>query len=378
MDQKIGIITHNFPESRDDRKNAGIFVYDIAEELSKSSKIWIFCPREKKSNSEKIGSLNVFWFESGVEKLGSVNLLNPLGLINLSAFFLRGVLKVPLFMKESKPDFIIAMWAWPSGFFAYLIKLFYRKPYVVWALGSDINKYAKMPLMKLVFKQILVKAEILFADGIELQKDVAKFSGRKCIFLASSTKMEFKLRKKAKKNEKIVLTFLGRMEAVKGPDIFLDALVLIKDKLDGFQINFVGDGSMFSQLKQMARDNGLEDKICFYESDRRRNMRLLAESDWVVIPSRSDSIPLVFSEAMKVGTPVICSNLPDISYIVNKYKVGFLYNKDSTRNFAKTLAELVFKDKERKFFEKNTKLAAKEFSVEESAKKLYNYVVRSK
>jgi len=41
----------------------------------------------------------------------------------------------------------------------------------------------------------------------------------------------------------------------------------------------------------------------------------MARADWVLIPSRIESIPLVFSDAMRVGRPVICSPVGDLPIV---------------------------------------------------------------
>ncbi|KKS69586.1 MAG: hypothetical protein UV41_C0050G0009, partial [Candidatus Daviesbacteria bacterium GW2011_GWA2_42_7] len=42
---RIGIITHNYPNKKGDRQNAGIFVYDIAHALKKlGHEIFVLCP----------------------------------------------------------------------------------------------------------------------------------------------------------------------------------------------------------------------------------------------------------------------------------------------------------------------------------------------
>ncbi len=370
---KIAIFTHNFPSDAKDLNNAGIFVFNIAEELSKKNKVWVFCPHESKHSISKIGKVNVFWFRRGTKnQLGSVNLKNPVGLINLSLFFLRAFTVIPSYIKKTnRPDVCIAMWAWPSGLFALVVKKIYKVPYIIWALGSDINKYSKMPFMGWLIRSILQNADMLYADGIELTKDVENISSENCEFLPSSTKVE-SIKVNRNNHDKIVISFLGRMESVKGPDILVGALIDIKNKLTDFEINMIGDGSMFDDLKKKIEDNNLEKYITFWNSDRARNMKLIAQSDWIVIPSRGDSIPLIFSEAMKLKVPVLASNLPDISFLLEKYKVGYTFKTENSSDLGRLILTLKKHKTQRETFVKNTSKAAKDFSIEESTKRLYN------
>lgn len=375
---KIGIFTHNYPSDENDLSNAGIFVFNIAEELAKRNEVWVFCPHELKSGVSEVGKTRVFWFRRGIrEQLGSVKVTSIFGFLNLGLFFVRGLIGLAGWRREQGCTQVnVAMWAWPAGFFTLVAKKLYRTPYVVWALGSDINKYAKMPIMGWVVRAILREAEGLYADGVELTKDVTRISGKRCQFLPSSTKVKPVRGKRARRSQKIVLAFLGRMEVVKGPDVLLEALIGIKDKLRGFEIRMIGDGSMFEDLKKKAEKEGIDEAVNFYESERGRNMRLIAGSDWVVIPSRDDSIPLIFSEAMKLGVPIIASDLPDISYLIKKYRVGITFRSEEPGDLAKLIAGLGKRRVERKRMAKNTALAATDFSVEESGRKLYNSLAR--
>ena len=52
--------------------------------------------------------------------------------------------------------------------------------------------------------------------------------------------------------------------------------------------------------------------------------RIIESSDFLVIPSRIESIPLVFSDAAKLGCPVIVTPVGDLAPLVNKYKCGII------------------------------------------------------
>ena len=48
----------------------------------------------------------------------------------------------------------------------------------------------------------------------------------------------------------------------------------------------------------------------------------IRDCDCVVIPSRRDSIPLVFSEAVRIGVPVIVADVGDMGELVRQYGNG--------------------------------------------------------
>ena len=150
--KNIGIITHNFPLNKNDRQNAGIFVNDIAQELSNKNKVSIMCPSEG-DRKDKIGKLRILNFPIiGGRKLGDLKIANPLDILRFVAFFAAGIAFTPKFIKKNKIEINIAMWAFPSGVFAYVAKKIYGISYMVWCLGSDIYIYGNKPILKTVIK----------------------------------------------------------------------------------------------------------------------------------------------------------------------------------------------------------------------------------
>ncbi|MBI4058817.1 glycosyltransferase [Candidatus Microgenomates bacterium] len=369
---KIGIISHNYPSSSTDRQNAGIFVHDFAGELIKEKQnVFVVCPG-KRDSKLKIQKVPVYWFGWGVnKKLGQLKIWHPFMIYDLILFFIKGLQRTNQIMEETKPNINLAMWAFPAGLFAYFVKKKFGIPYAIWVLGSDVYVYARFPIVGYLIKQTLREADYLLADGIDLANKVRIISGKKCLFLPSASQFVSKPATSITKNKnKITLSFIGRMELVKGPDIFLDALIKIKDQINKFEIHMLGDGSLLKGLKEKAQTEGIFNFIKFYGNvnDKTKIAQVLAMSDWLIIPSRSDSIPLVFSESMKNGTPLIVASLPDLKYLVQKYHIGLNFKSESVEQLAQILATLPSKKSQRVSFTRNTKKVAELFSIEKSVR----------
>ena len=371
----IAIFTHNYPESKTDRKNAGIFVHDMASEIAKSENVFVVAPGEI-NKTEKMEGVTVQRFKGSGKKLGHLNAKNPADIISLLGFIKEGIKASDQTFSKDKPNFTVAMWAFPGGLFAYYLKKRHNIPYAVWALGSDIYIYAKLPILGTLIKQILKNANKLYADGFDLCQEVKKLSGKKCEFLPSASRFRKAKGIQKKQKDGLKLAFLGRMEPVKGPDIFLSALIQAKNKVGNFHVDFMGDGSLLEQLKKESEKVGLRTYFTFHGnvSDPEKISRMISAADWLVIPSRSDSIPLVFAESMKCKTPIIASDLPDLEFLINKYKVGYTFKMGKPGELAMIIKSLPQKRRERERFALNTAIVAKEFSVEESAKKLVKYI----
>lgn len=374
---KILIFTHNYPVESGERRNAGIFVQDLACELAKTNSVSVVCPGIENKKC-KIRGIDVRFFSWGRNKhLGRLRLWNPIDIVFGFNLFLQGIKTLLIAVRESRPDVTIGMWAVPGGLFAYFTKVVFKTPYAVWVLGSDFYVYAKYPVVRWLIIFVLQQASSVFADGISLSKEVAQVIKRKCLFLPSTININTKLAATPKRDnlKKTVLTFIGRMESIKGPDILLTAALDVRIRKP-LEVHFIGSGTLLASLKQVVGDNSNNsiDIIFHGNISEKEKVLILSQTDWLIIPSRSDSIPLVFSEAMKLNIPVIASDLADLKYLVNKYKVGYVFKSGEMKELAKVIERLPVRQGIRKVFVKNTKQAAEIFSIKQSAKRLVGYM----
>lgn len=379
---KLVFITHNFPIDRDERSNAGVFVWDIARFLIKQDcSIIVFVLN---SNIEKVkklfsGKLILYFLERGSLKksLSKVKPYNLLDIIKTFNLFMKGKQSIMSILKTEKVDFCIAFWAIPSGIIAYEICKKLKIPYAIWALGSDIYIYNKYPIIgNLIFKSI-INSSLVFADGLNLVKEVRKISNKKCVFLPSVT--DFKIKNTAKllvDNKKTNFVFLGRMERVKGPDILFSSLLRLQ-KNANFHTYFIGSGSLLNELKVRSTKHNLDKKITFLGNINSKDIiySYLRKCDYLVVPSRSDSIPLVLSEGAKAGIPFIVSDVGDMSYFIKKYNIGYTFLNGSIDRLSELL-EMVIKrqKKDRKIMKDEICEFAKIFDVNEISQELSAYV----
>jgi glycosyltransferase involved in cell wall biosynthesis len=107
--------------------------------------------------------------------------------------------------------------------------------------------------------------------------------------------------------------FIGELRALKGPDIFIDALARACT-IGGRTLTavIVGDGAERANLEKQAKATGVG--IRFLKPMKAREAFRLAMV--VVIPSRAESLPYIVLEALAAGRPVIASRIGGIPEIV--------------------------------------------------------------
>ena len=102
------------------------------------------------------------------------------------------------------------------------------------------------------------------------------------------------------------LLFVGRLEAQKNVARLIEALTLVKEKV---QLRVVGDGALRSQLEERAARSGLPVEFVgsLFDDDL---LRAYSEADAFVLPSDREGMALVALEAMAAGLPVIATDVP--------------------------------------------------------------------
>jgi len=327
----ICILTSSFPAHPDDIVQAP-FLIDFIEGLRRREhQVSVFTQDRNGAKKEFLEGVKVKWFPwMGSKKpLVHLNPLNPLDIVRTGSLFLLGQKTVIPFVKENKIDLCLALWVLPGGYFANYV---YRKagiPYSVWALGSDIYRYGQNPFLYPLMKRIVQEARGIFADGFDLTRRIEQRFGRKCDFLATTRKFNPALDKPNEPNEPSEpgnpyhFLFVGRLEKVKGIDLLLRATALLKEENLNFHLTVVGTGEMDEWAKSFSKQEGIEDRVAFTGILSDISLASLYQSsDCVVIPSRSESIPLVFSEALNFGKELVVTDVGDMGALGRQYEAA--------------------------------------------------------
>jgi glycosyltransferase involved in cell wall biosynthesis len=213
----------------------------------------------------------------------------------------------------------------------------------VWCLGSDIHTWAKKPFFRGLTRRVLNDADLLYADGFALSRDVTALCGRPCEFLAT-TRVLVELAEEPPElaPDKTHFLYVGRWEKVKGLDVLLDAWRLIAERgLAGKALLHVaGQGQgLERRLSEAARDANLKGSVRIVGWATEAQLAGLYRAvDCVVIPSRNESIPVVLSEALGADTPLIVTNVGDMGTIVKRYQLGYVVPPESPSTLADAIA----------------------------------------
>ena len=139
--------------------------------------------------------------------------------------------------------------------------------------------------------------------------------------------------------------FIGRFSKIKGIDILLHAIKILKDDPDLKNISFVIMGVDFgfqNQMMQMIDDFGIKEKIHVITNPSRDDViAAYGESEFLVLPSRWELSPLTPLEGFAFKKPVVSTNVHGIPSTVTNRQNGILVKNEDFHELAEAIMELI-------------------------------------
>jgi glycosyltransferase involved in cell wall biosynthesis len=125
--------------------------------------------------------------------------------------------------------------------------------------------------------------------------------------------------------ESLIALTIGSIIPEKGHNVLIEAASLVHKKRSDVFFVIVGQGSSKAvhSLLEMVKSKGVANRV-YYLGYRSDLQRILHSSDLLVLPSLTESFPLVVLEAMGAGKAVIATNCGGLSEMVINGKTGYI------------------------------------------------------
>lgn len=120
-----------------------------------------------------------------------------------------------------------------------------------------------------------------------------------------------------------LLIVVGTLKPQKGHRYLLDALPGVIAQYPDLHLLIVGDGELRAELEAQARTPGLDGHVHFL-GNRGDVPALLAASDYFVLPSLWEGLPMALLEAMAGGLPVIATEVSGTRQVMIPGESGLL------------------------------------------------------
>lgn len=174
-----------------------------------------------------------------------------------------------------------------------------------------------------------------------------------------------------------VVAMVGRLEAVKGPECFVEAAGLVLKEFPEVRFLLVGDGSLKDSLKKQAEKLGIKDRVVFlgWRDDvtvgARHALPLLSGIDVLALPSLNEAVGRIILEAACFGVPAVASRTGGVPEIIQDGLTGILVEPGNPVELAKGIM-LLLRDREKRLSmgQAAKELVFREFSVEKMVRQI--------
>lgn len=244
--------------------------------------------------------------------------------------------------REWKPDVIHAHFAVPTGVLAASISALTRIPYVLTAHLGDVpggvpeqtSHLFKMvdPFARIIWKRAAATTAVSSYVGALAR---AAYSADPHVILngiaAPANTGGPKISNK--------LLMVGRLSVQKNPLLAIESLALVRDL--PWTLDVIGDGPLRAPMEELARQNGMTDRITFRGwLDARDVHAAMAEAEMLFIPSLHEGLPMAAIEALHHGLVIVGSNIGGLADVLSDDENGFMCPLEAPA-FAERLRQLL-------------------------------------
>jgi glycosyltransferase involved in cell wall biosynthesis len=319
-DAGLVLVTTSYPIAGDGSEAAGGFVQDLAEEVARLLPVRVVAPGPRTEIEAGARGVTVHRYAAPSQPMSTLKPWRPADMAAIAGVMRSGLATTRAAVNAAPTTRIVALWALPSGHWARRVAAESRIPYDIWTLGSDIWSLGRIPLVRMWLRRVLSSADRCYSDGIQLAADTQAIAARPVEFLPSTRRITRHREQPPRDRPPYRLLFLGRWHPNKGIDLLLDALAMLSDD-DWSRIESVtihGGGPMEPLVRERVstlQSAGRPVKLGGF-LDKPAAEQAICEADWLLIPSRIESIPVVFSDAMKLGCPVVAMPVGDLPTLI--------------------------------------------------------------
>jgi teichuronic acid biosynthesis glycosyltransferase TuaC len=246
-------------------------------------------------------------------------------------------------------DLIDAHFVYPDGFAAVLLGHCFRKPVVVSARGSDINRYSTFPIVRRLLRYTLNRADSVIAVSKALKEAIMRLGvpGRKISVISNGVDIEkFHTISKSEARKKLglpidrkVILSVGHLTANKGFDLLIRATAILLKRCPerNIYVVIVGEGFFRKELEKLISAFDLDQYVTLTGTVSHDQLGFwYSAADLFCLASDAEGWPNVILESLACGTPVVATAAGGIPEIIRSETIGLLTERDD-REIAETI-----------------------------------------
>ena len=166
----------------------------------------------------------------------------------------------------------------------------------------------------------------------------------------------------ARKPKENIILFVGRLEPLKGVDLLIRAIGVMKhsNPIKAFIIGGDKQGNELSRLRILVHELGLDDVVNFLgRIDQNKLPYYYSTASVTVVPSYYESFSMVALESLACGTPVVAFSVGGLSTLVQHGLTGYLVPQFSYESLATNLDALLSNPTLRQSMGRNARVSSK-------------------
>jgi len=137
-----------------------------------------------------------------------------------------------------------------------------------------------------------------------------------------------------------VFATVGTLRAEKGHRFLIDAAAMIVPQHPDLHFLLIGDGKLRAELQVQVESLNLHSNIHFL-GNRSDVAELLISSDFFILPSICEGMPMALLEAMAAGKPIIATTVSGVEQVMIPNETGLIVPPGDTLKLADAILELI-------------------------------------
>lgn len=168
-------------------------------------------------------------------------------------------------------------------------------------------------------------------------------------------------------NETRTILAVGRYHDVKGFDLLIEAFKIFNERNKDWKLRIVGEGEQRPKLQQLIDKYELKKSVLLI-GKKECIIEEYKNSDFFVLSSRMEGMPMTVLEAMECGQPIIAFDLPCIPEILTEGQ-GIIVKSYNIKELANAMELLARNPKLREKMGRKCKNRVQEFNIRKILKK---------
>ncbi len=358
---RVLIVTSTFPLTRND--GLPRFVYDLAQALTEHCRVTVLAPHHAGAEFEAVmGKLVVKRFRyawpPGLQRLaygsGMPDNLRQswLARVQVPSYFVVLGAAVRRLVRRQRFDVVNSHWLIPQGLGVALAMGSNRScAHVATAHAGDVMMLDRLPWGKEICRVIARRTEMFLPVGDHVARRLNRMAGEEMAWATQPMGVDFKrfsappeMPPGSMPFDGNFILFVGRLVAIKGVDVLLDAMPALFATDPGLGLVVVGTGAVEDRLKDKTRQMGMADRVKFTgRLSHGRILPYLHACRALALPSivgpdnETEGTPTVLAEALAAGCRVVATRTGGAAAVLRDGINGWLARPNDAHDLARKL-----------------------------------------